>query len=511
LVSICKNIRKTYFWIEGWLAIRQILELDAISFNAEILAKLSAIEAELRPRDLVQKVRAVVFSTNAQGVDFEDVDFGNAQDIGTSLEETEALALNLGKFVAVEQATFTELLPELVARDGRLWFFGQGLFAGAADVLEIWNGLVAALSTTEETARRPNVLRGFLNKLAGVNPALAATLLDNAVEHKTLAGLYPLLQASFQIGAKDIERLKRSIALGRASAAMYKDLASAVDPIPAPELRELLSAIAAMPSGYNVAIEILYGRLHSDKDRGVEIAQELIEAGCFFIQQFPFTNSSQHEDYVLGELAKLCLKGEKGAAITIEFCRRFKCALANHETSAIYNNYLLAGFVNAQPLAFLDGLCGGNRMELELGVRILRDISYRKHPLRYISDENILNWCDQNPPARYPALAQVITTFESTKKTESPKWSTLVLRFLEKAPDPSEIFLIFVSQFMFDDEGAGSFATNLELKKPLLDQLEAYPSLKVAINTAKEKLSQRIDEERRRETEWSRHENERFE
>src|SRR5207302_3572426 len=107
----------------------------------------------------------------------------------------------------------------------------------------------------------------------------------------------------------------------------------ATDPIPAPDLKELVLTIAAMPSGYDVAVEILHMRLHSDEERKEGIPPEIIDAGCALMQQITFTKKNDREDYRLGAITKSCLTGDKGAAVTHEICRKVKDAVAKYETS----------------------------------------------------------------------------------------------------------------------------------------------------------------------------------
>ncbi|MBZ5608788.1 MAG: hypothetical protein LAP38_11045 [Acidobacteriia bacterium] len=516
IANVCRVIRKIRFWPEGWLAVRQALDLDAKGLDEERRAKLVALEAELRPADLAQKVRAVVFSTRLQGVDLDDFEDHTSEDITTRMARTEALAQDLGKAVATEETLLAELLPEIVTNDGRLWSFGQGLLAGASDAEEMWNRLVATLAGTQERARKPQVLGGFLHQLRVSNPALATKLLDSAVEHETLAGLYPILQVSVNLEEQDVARLKRSVALGKAPAAMYQYLAygRATDPIPAPDFQELVLAIAAMQSGYDVAIEILDMRLHSDKDRQEGIAPELVDAGCDLMRQFTFAKNNvqaYREDYRLGDITKSCLKGEKGAAVTMEICHKLKCAVAKYDTSTIYHDDLLVGIFGAQPTAALDGLCGGDQKELEQGISILQDVDARKHPLTVVSDEDLLNWCDKEPQTRYPAIAQVIAISQRQQDNMPPQWTSIALRFLEKAPAPDAVLHQFVSQFEPSGGWSGSLAAVLESKVALLDQLAAYPDLSAAVAQQKERLRKSIEEQHRRETAWDRQRDERFE
>lgn len=227
-----------------------------------------------------------MFSTRLQGVDLDDFEEYSTDDIVARLARAEEIARNLGKAVATDTVISAELLPEIVTSDGRLWSFGRGLLEGAADAEEMWNHLVAALAATEERARKPQVLGGFLHFLRVNNPALSNALLDNALAQRALAKLYPYLQVSVSLEGMDVARLKRSVAGGKAPVEMYRYLAygRATNPIPAPELRELVLAIAAMPSGNSVAVEILHMRLHSDRDRTDEIDPALTDAACELMQ-----------------------------------------------------------------------------------------------------------------------------------------------------------------------------------------------------------------------------------
>ncbi|HTM35323.1 MAG TPA: hypothetical protein VL156_01130 [Terriglobales bacterium] len=467
----------------------------------------------LRPTDLLQKVRSVVFSTRWQGIGLDDFADHTTEDIGTRMARTEALARDLGKAVATEEKVLDELLPEVVASDGRLWSFGQGLLDATTDAGMMWSRLVTALTATDESLRKPQALRGFLHPLRARNPALATTLLDNAVEHETLARWYPFLQVAVDIELEDVARLKRSLAFGKAPVEMYIYLAygRATDPIPAADLRELVLTMAEMPSGHDVALEILQMRLHSDEQRKQGIAPELIDAGCELIRKLAFTKKNDREDYGLGDIARSCLKGAKGAAVTKEICRKLKSAVAKYETSAFYHGDLLHGLFGAQPTAALDGLCGGDVKELEQGIRILEDVGIRKHALAVVSDEDLVRWCDQEPQTRYPAIAQVITISQRTSDNVPPRWTSIALRFLEKAPNPGEILKQFVAQFTPSSGWSGSLAAILESNATLLDQLGAYPDLSVPVRQEKERLRQWIEDQKRRETASDRERDERFE
>lgn len=340
------GIRQYGFWAEGWLAVRQILDTDGKGLDPENLATLVRIEAALRPADLVQKVRGVVFSTRLQGVHLDDFEDHPADDIMTRVRRTDALAKDLGIAVASADAAFEELLPELVVNRGRVWNLGQGLAIGATDPEQVFNRLASAFASANEKTRQPLVLCGFLHELRETNPILTTALLDRAVDDPTLGVFYPYLQVAMNLEAADVARLKHSLKLAKAPATMYQCLSGgrATDPILPADLRDIVLSIAAMPSGYDVAIEILFMRLFSDRDRADEVAPELVEAAVYLLQHLSFSGKSDREDHRLGDLAKSCLRGAAGAVVTTELCARLKDAARRYDTNAGYHDDLLIGF-----------------------------------------------------------------------------------------------------------------------------------------------------------------------
>jgi hypothetical protein len=252
-------------------------------------------------------------------------------------------------------------------------------------------------------------------------------------------------------------------------------------------------------------------RLHSAKDRKREPPPELVDTGCILLEGLTFSNQNDPDDYQLGEIGASCLRGEKGATVAFGLCQRLKSAVAKYETHGYDHDDLLIGLFTAQPLAALNGLFAGEKKELELGLRVMCEAGIRRNPLKAVSDDELLKWCDQDPHVRYPAMAGAITFVKRAGENTPPEWTSVALRFLERAPDPSAVLSIFTSHFMPSSGWNGSLATTLESNAALLDQLELYPALKSAVDEQKERLRHWIAEERRRETLWHRERDERFE
>lgn len=235
-----------------------------------------------------------------------------------------------------------------------------------------------------------------------------------------------------------------------------------------------------------------------------------MDAGRELLRQLRFTTKNDREDYRIGAIARDCLTGEQGGAVATALCTTLKAAVTTYKTHVSYHDDLLNGLFTAQPCAALDGLCGGGAKELDLGIRMLRDAGDRKNPLAAVPEAELLRWCDQEPRSRYPALASVITVIEKVKDN-SPRWTSVALRFLERAPDQVAVLRQFVRQFMPSGGWNGSLAVILESNATLLDQLDEYPTLRDAIAQEKERLQEWIQRERVHETASDRERDERFE
>jgi hypothetical protein len=515
LDRVCRSIAAAHFWPEGWIAVRQTLKLDGKSFTPESRAQLIAIEELLRPNDLVQNVRAIVLSQRLTGIDLDDVEEDGIDDIRARMARTDALAQDLGKAVAGDEQAFCELLPELVSSNGRLWQLGRGLFEGAADAEAMWHRLVAGLAASPEVDQKPAVLCGFLYELHARTPVVANVLLDAAVTHETLARWYPALQITVGIDDDGVSRLHHSLQVGKAPIEMYDALSGgrATDHLSGQDLKDLLLGIAAKQGGREVALAILSMRLHSDSQRQQDPAPEIIDAACELMRQIPFTKDPR-EDYKLQVISKTCLIGDKGAAVVEEICRRLTVAVAKYETYAYHHEGLLDGLMTAQPTAALNGLCAADAAQLALGTRILNDTSrLRKNPLDAVPDNELIAWCNQDPAARYPAMASTITISPHLTEAGPRHWTTIALQLLEKASNRIEVLKAFVRQITVINGWSGSFAAILEANAKLLNELPAQPDAAIMAFLAQEKtrIAQMIKEERSAETGIHRHRDERFE
>jgi hypothetical protein len=515
LERVCRNISAKGFWPEGWIAVRQTIHFDSKGLPPEGSARLASVEELLRPGNLVQDVRSIVLSNGLSGVGL-DSDDDRKNDVALAIARVEAKAQDLGRAVATNEAALSELLPELVTCEAQLWSFGRGLAESAEEPACIWNRLVAQLAKTDEDKRRLGVLGGFLNALQAKDQNLVNLLLDSALEDQTLAGWFPLLQTTVGIDERGLDRLRRSLTLGRAPIRSYRYLSGgrATDKIAPAALKALLLEIAGKPGGWDVATDILYMRLLSDESQKRVSAPEIIDTGCELMLGIEFTRSNTQQEYRLGIICKRCLTGDRGAEIVRRLCQKFSEAVVKYETHMFYHEELLQGLFSVQPIAALDGFCSGETpTDRPAETTVLHEIGQlRGNPLYAIPTDELLSWCDQQPNVRYPAVAAAIAPFYSPGDTGQPQWTSIARKMIEKAPEPVEVLKRFVAR-VTPTSWVGSRSAIIKSNASLLDDFAEHPNgaVREFIANEKAKLPETIKAERDLETLLYKQRDERFE
>ncbi len=529
---LCLDISAKQFWPEGWSAVRQTLNVLREQFTPEIEERLSSLETHLRPASLAQRVRAITLCDSLTEIDLGDpeykpVDSEARRSVGgaEAIRKNQTIAQNLGKILAKDEAAFDELSRELVSRTGRLLpALGRGLAEGTSDPRSIWNKLVNRLAITNQCDRNVQVLGGFLNVICARDQQLSDDLLDDAVLSQELAEWYPFLQSVVGLDRSGVDRIKRSLALGMTPASRYDVLAWSTipDQVPGLDLKQIMLALAAKPDGFGAALEILAMRLYSDKQSKKPHAPDILDAGSQLLRNLEIKKNSQHEDHRLETIAKACLSGEQGAAITREIFQKVKYSVSEQKTHFFNHRHLLQALATNQPIALLDsvyrdaaGLPSGGGAEFHHRVRphfVDYMYSYDQSLFEFIPEDGLLDWCEQEPRVRYPMAATVIPLFLVQGSTPTRVWTNVALLLLKNAPDRLAVLKKFVRR-LARGAWSGSVATRLSTNLNLLAKLENYPDIAVAEFVAQEKLrlSREVEARRREETLRDKLSDERFE
>ena len=513
LEGLARRFASDRFWREGWIACRRTIHFDRDQLTPASLSRLSVLEAELKPTNLSERVRAVVLGDRSDELDLEDIDLEG--DIASKLERLEAIATELGAAVAADEAAFTDLLPDLLRGGNRVWAFGSGLAGASEDSRATWSKLVEGLEQLPPEQRGVQMLRGYLAELWENDRTVAQDLLDAALVQPALIAFVPVLHSAAQLDARGIERLKLALCSGQVPVGMYRNLAfgRTTDQLAGSDLRDLLLLIAAQPDGFNVALEILSMRIFSNRSAQRSHEPELLEVARELLRRVTFRRDHHRDDYDLAEVVRACLIGPASAPVAAEIANRLKQAVAAYEIYSFDNENLMKALLAVQPIVVLDTLFEGDDREYQEGAKVLDyQHGHRSHPADVISCEELIAWCNQDPERRF-ALAASFVTFARRAEESGPQiWSEQAKALLVHSPDPRSVLVTFVERFR-PMIWSGSRAALMEANARLLnsEELETMPRLVPLIAEVEAQLVRDIERERESETATDRVRDERFE
>jgi len=276
-------------------------------------------------------------------------------------------------------------------------------------------------------------------------------------------------------------------------------------------MRRLLGEIVGKPQGFDVALEILFMKLHLDKDKKSEIDPELLLAGRELMLKMDFGRAGIREDYHLGEVVKACLVGEEGSGTAAHLCSRLRESFSKRTAFASTYDGMLQGLLVVQPTASLDALFPTDATQ-EAILITENNLWHRNNPFDSLPEADLLAWCDQKPASRYPLMASAITIYDNGTKPGPPRWSERALRLLEKSPNRVEVLKQYVRKFT-PSSWSGSRAAAIENNVQLFDELNEFSDGAVSefVTSEKIRFARLIEAQKRMETEEDRTRDERFE
>ncbi len=501
------------FWREGWVACRQTMSFDRDRLAPENASRLAALEANLRPSNLSERVRAVVLGDRSGGLDLEDMDLDG--DIATESERLDAIARELGAAVASDDAIFAELVPDLLRGGNRVWTFGRGLANASENRRAMWARLLEGLGHLPLEQRNVQLLRGYIAELWEQDRDLAQDLLDAALDQPTLVAFIPVLHSATQLDSRGIDRLRRALTSGQVPVWMYQNLAlgRVTDHVAGGDLKDLLLLIVEQPDGFDVALEILSMRFYSDRLDHRDHDRELLEAGRELLRRVTFRRNNHRGDYHLADVARVCLEGPEGRSIAAVVAERLSQAVAAYETHAFDNDDLLKALLGVQPLAVLDALFQPDVSERRAGIGLFdRTHGHRSNPADEIPCELLIDWCNRDSNVRYEIAASFITFSHRAEGSGQQVWSEQAKALLVNAPDPRNVLAVLVDRFR-PMSWSGSRAAVMEANARLLDGLETGIPAEIMpfVAEARDSLTREIARERQFENERDQARDERFE
>jgi hypothetical protein len=500
------------FWREGWFACKQTLRFGRSQRDQQGAARLTMLEAVLRPSNITEQVMAIALSERSGTLELEELEAID-DDFTEASARLESRARELGEIVGADDTLFEQLLPVMLRGGVRAWTLGQGVAATSPQTQATWARFVEELAKVPPEQQDVQVLRGFLAELWKRDHDLVHSILDAMLATPDLAAFVPLLQTAVDIDKRGMGRLERALLTG-VPVRMYRFLAygRVTDRAPAGPLKDLLLLIAGQPDGFDVALEILSMRFHSDRSDQRDHEPELLLAGAGLLRHIKFCTDNSSKAYQLAEVVKACLAAADVSPHAADVARQLRDAVASHKTYSFNNNELLTALLEVQPVGVLDALFAGSDDDRAAGVDVFDCLgAHRNNPADTISCDTLIEWCNADAVVRYPLAAEFVSFSRHAEESESLVWSEQAVALLVGAPNPGQVLSAFIARFQ-PTSWSGSRAAIIEANSRLLDSISSVlPSLEPVVIAAKVEITEAVSAERRRETARDRVDDERFE
>lgn len=502
-----KSITAQDTWKEGWKAILDTIRFDSEEMVPDKLDRLKKLLILTQPKTLVEQSEFYTLSGDSYFDLLDTLDIDKEHIIANKVE-------NLGRQVAVKENTLNILLPKFLINTGTapgLFDFGRGLAQGGNSE-RIWYLICKNLNSLGNQDYNYQVLRGYLNGLSEIDSQLTNQFLNEALDSELLSAIYPILQTSVTFTDIDIDRLIRSLHIGKANVWLYRYLAYGRihEGIRDEKLVEILTLLYQKDDGIDVALEILSMRLYGAENKE-DLSEYILSIGKEIISSVNFdSNSNSRDEHNMSEVIKNCYKDEQALNAARDLCEKLYDNYISYKIGPYDYREVLSSIVEVQPKVFLDVFLSNDNDEV---IRRISQIFTEEHDiLSCIAEPVIKEWVEIDFEKRAPLLARIIRPYKITTNEKEIHWQPFARWLFENYSSPIIILDIFKMTF-FPTSWSGSYAENVSKYLPLIISLKNHSNILISKWSIKEEVVFEDYIRNRREEELSREQerNEKFE
>ncbi|MGA8138031.1 MAG: hypothetical protein WCA48_28290 [Pseudomonas gingeri] len=273
-------------WPQGWFGVKSILRFDSGQLDESVQNELRDLEKLLKPKAIPDMIRARLLESNQFDLDLDDDDDDadqSAETTGERIRRSNQAVEELGEAAATIEGLLLELLPQLIStKSGASAFLlGVGVGKQIADPSWILDAAKEHIDTAMPGTVGVSFLRGLLNGWHHASPASAEEFLDSAVSDAIWVKWIMDLHCGIPMNQAAYARIHQSIKAGNTPAWQYSYLGMGrqTDSFSVAEIGELLSAIALLPDGGVVFLDVLAMVVHCASDHD-DAYKESLAATC---------------------------------------------------------------------------------------------------------------------------------------------------------------------------------------------------------------------------------------
>lgn len=518
-------------WPQGWFGIKRILRFDSDKCDESIQNELRELEKLLKPKAIPDMIRARLLDSNQLDLDLDgDDDDQRAETTGERIRKSNQATEELGGNAATIEGLVLALLPELLSSKSGASAFHLGVGIGKQTANPNWilDEAREHIATAEPGTFCVSFLRGFLNGWHHASPASAEEFLDSAVSDAVWVKWIMDLHFCIPMNQAAYARIHQSIKAGATPAWQYSYLGwgRQTDAFSVAEIGELLAAIALLPDGGGVFLDVLYMVVHCASDHD-DTYKESLAITCLALLR------SAHWRQVLGDRANSGYRIESILEFSLKRLASSEAALEVLNGLVTFARTMEGGysdrdavkdaispFLRHMPRLTLDAIYvpGDEGYYRQMFPLIGNPYSDRRETaLSVVPTEILIGWCNVSPLDRYVFAARSCKLFDTKSRASEEQTninsvndseliiSEAALAVLAHAPDKKAVIECYLKRFT-PSGWSGSLAEILKKRIPLLDALtlENEDELKPVLAAARANLERRIAAEELREDEEER-------
>lgn len=453
-------------WPEGWLAVRKTLGMYESCMDPNQIARLRGLAARLAPHDLLGRIRSYVLTPLSQIADFDYRETANeARDVSVeAVGEARRLGVEAGKTPDAIDALWSDLCGPDAHQ--ALWF-GQGFAESTESLTSGWSYLAGKYGESIHVPRNPSILAGFLSTASTIDKPLVDRMLSDAVHDPVLGMDFPRIQIFVGVDQVGVTRLLDAIRGRLAPATEFSGLWMdwATESIAPSDLSRILSGIAKLPDGLEVAAGVLARRF----DRAPAAQRNwdpcLLELGRKFLRDYPLDRVDHATDYRLHEIAKVCLTGPDASGDAVILLNRILQCSDSLPIDAEFGGLIQVLFA-LHPFEALD--CWLAQATDSLSSWTMNDIgTLDTNPLSKVPTRTLMEWASMDPGVRFALLARLILPF--VKENGRLFLSEVASALMAEAPDRASVLAGLASQIRPESGFVSSADSLQEQRAPIQD------------------------------------------
>lgn len=488
-------------WLEGWTALRVMLQFDGAQMPEDIRAETLAVIRRLAPTDLVAEARAYVLSVRPGAWDVADGDEDSEVDPSAGWRRAEEKARECGRAMANSPDALVAFLPEIFVANGgaeRGASFGVGLGEGAEDMQAVWTTLSQVFAQIDQAVRNPTVLGNFLKAAQLRDATFVSACLDAAVADPDLGRHFGFLQVVAGLDSAGIDRVIGALNQTGAIEAFRHLSYIDVETLPAAEVARLIDVVVGLPHGPGLAIDMMWRYFYRTQKEPQQVYDPLlVDRARRVLTLIDLDDFDDFRDSSIRSLASAVLAGEEGRETALAVSHRVYAGVTAKGGWRREAHGLVDKLFKTQPEVALDVFVDGAKGPPE---RLFKGRVGRGSPLDGVDTDVLTGWADRAPERRYARLGEVLSLFRKDQMGNVLGVNPAFTALLERAPDKMA-FLGDAYTRVHPSGWSGSLAEILTSRKALLDDLPDHSDIAAWRAREYPRIDQWIAAERERESE----------